>query len=176
MKKLTYLFALILAFSFAKAQETPKPDFRTMSPEQRREFIQKMTPEQRHQLMEDAAVMMAIKKLEVPAEKQEAFKKLLIEYTQSQKNIKNKFKADFSKENISDSEAKKLLTQSFQLGQELLDNRKIYADKFLKILTPQQVLKLFNHEGKMREKFMERREKMEPPKGGGPMLQHDFNH
>lgn len=169
MKKLTYLFALLLAFSFAKAQETPKPDFRTMSPEQRRELIRKMTPEQRHQLMEDAAVMMAIKKLQVPAEKQDAFKKLLIEYNQSQKNIKNKFKEDFSKENISDAEAKNLLTQSFQLGQELLDNRKIYADKFLKILTPQQVLKLFSHEGKMRENFMERRQKMEPPKGRGPM-------
>lgn len=169
MKKLTYLFALLLAFSFAKAQETPKSDFRTMSPEQRREYIKKMTPEQRHQLMEDAAVMMAIKKLEVPAEKQEAFKKLLIEYNQSQKNIKNKFKEDFSKENISDAEAKNLLTQSFQLGQELLDNRKIYADKFLKILTPQQVLKLFSHEGKMRENFMERRQKMEPPKERGPM-------
>lgn len=169
MKKLTYLFALLLAFSFAKAQETPKPDFRTMSPEQRRELIRKMTPEQRHQLMEDAAVMMAIKKLQVPAEKQDAFKKLLIEYNQSQKNIKNKFKEDFSKENISDAEAKNLLTQSFQLGQELLDNRKIYADKFLKILTPQQVLKLFSHEGKMRENFMERRQKMEPPKERGPM-------
>ena len=169
MKKLTYLFALLLAFSFAKAQETPKSDFRTMSPEQRRELIRKMTPEQRHQLMEDAAVIMAIKKLQVPAEKQDAFKKLLIEYNQSQKNIKNKFKEDFSKENISDAEAKNLLTQSFQLGQELLDNRKIYADKFLKILTPQQVLKLFSHEGKMRENFMERREKMEPPKERGPM-------
>lgn len=169
MKKLTYLFALLLAFSFAKAQETPKPDFRTMSPEQRRELIRKMTPEQRHQLMEDAAVIMAIKKLQVPAEKQDAFKKLLIEYNQSQKNIKNKFKEDFSKENISDAEAKNLLTQSFQLGQELLDNRKIYADKFLKILTPQQVLKLFSHEGKMRENFMERRQKMEPPKERGPM-------
>jgi Spy/CpxP family protein refolding chaperone len=169
MKKLTYLFALLLAFSFAKAQETPKSDFRTMSPEQRRELIRKMTPEQRHQLMEDAAVIMAIKKLQVPAEKQDAFKKLLIEYNQSQKNIKNKFKEDFSKENISDAEAKNLLTQSFQLGQELLDNRKIYADKFLKILTPQQVLKLFSHEGKMRENFMERRQKMEPPKERGPM-------
>ena len=174
MKKLTYLFALLLAFSFAKAQETPKSDFRTMSPEQRRELIRKMTPEQRHQLMEDAAVMMAIKKLQVPAEKQDAFKKLLIEYNQSQKNIKNKFKEDFSKENISDAEAKNLLTQSFQLGQELLDNRKIYADKFLKILTPQQVLKLFSHEGKMRENFMERRQKMEPPKGRGPMIEEPY--
>lgn len=175
MKKLTYLFAFLIAFSFAKAQETPKPDFKSMTPEQRREFIKKMSPEQRQKLMENAVIAMSIKKLQVPAEKQEAFKKLLIEYSQSQKNIRNKFKADFSKENLSDADAKKMLNQSFQLGQELLDNRKIYADKFLKILTPQQVLKLFHQEGKLREKFMERRERMGAPKGRGPMLEEQ-NH
>ena len=169
MKNLTYIFVFLLSFVFTNAQETPKPDLKNVTPEQRREIIKKMSPEQRQKLMEDATIIMAIRKLTIPPEKQDAFKKLLIEYNQSQKNIKNKFKEDFSKENISDAEAKNLLTQSFQLGQELLDNRKIYADKFLKILTPQQVLKLFNHEGKMREKFMERREKMDPQKGRGPM-------
>ena len=102
-------------------------------------------------------------------EKQEAFKILLKEYLESQKTIKNKFRADFSQENLSDAEAKKILNQSFDLGQQLLNNRKVYADKFLKILTPQQVLKLFNQEGRMREKFMERRQKMGPPKGREPM-------
>ena len=171
MKKLTYLFALLLAFSFAKAQETPKSDFRTMSPEQKRELIRKMTPEQRQKLMEDATIIMAIRKLTIPPEKQDASKKLMSEYIQSQKTIKDKFKPDFSKENLSDAESKKMLNQSFQLGQELLDNRKVYADKFLKILTPQQVLKLFHQEGKLREKFMERRERMGPPKGRGPMIE-----
>ena len=74
-----------------------------------------------------------------------------------------------SQENLSDAEAKKMLNQSFDLGQQLLNNRKVYADKFLKILTPQQVLKLFNQEGRMREKFMELRQKMGPPKGREPM-------
>lgn len=169
MKKIAYLFAIFLAFGLAKAQETPKPDLRAMTPEQRREYIRKLPPEQRHQLMEDAAVIMAIKKLQIPLEKQEVFKNLLIEYTKSQKNIKNKFKSDFSKENITDAEAKKLLNLSFQVGQELLDNRKIYAEKFLKIITPQQVLELFQQEGNLREKFMERRQQMGPRNGKGPM-------
>ena len=59
---------------------------------------------------------------------------LLKEYLESQKTIKNKFRADFSQENLSDAEAKKMLNQSFDLGQQLLNNRKVYADKFLKIL------------------------------------------
>jgi hypothetical protein len=37
------------------------------------------------------------------------------------------------------------------------NNRRTYADKFLKILTPQQVLKLFQTEGKMREKLLDKK-------------------
>ena len=167
MKNFIYILLFFGTFMSFKAQE--KPNFREMTPEQRREYIKQMSPEQRKQLMEDAATMMAIKNLQVPAEKQEAFKILLKEYLESQKTIKNKFRADFSQENLSDAEAKKMLNQSFDLGQQLLNNRKVYADKFLKILTPQQVLKLFNQEGRMREKLMERRQKMGPPKGREPM-------
>lgn len=174
MKNLIYIVVFLFSFVFTNAQE--KPDFRSMSPEERREYIRNLSPEQRHKLMEDAAAMMAIKNLKIPAEKQDAFKKLLNEYVQSQKAIKDRFKPDFSKENLSDAEAKKMLDQSFDLGQQLLNNRKVYADKFLKILTPQQVLKLFNQEGKLREKFMERRGKMGPPKERGPMPENDFIH
>jgi len=170
MKKLIYLFLFYFSIVSISAQESPRPDLKTMSQEQRREYIRSLSPEQRRKLMEDAAAIMAIRKLQIPEEKQETFKKLLSEYVQSQKAIKDKFKPDFSKENLSDAEAKRMLDQSFDLGQQLLNNRKVYADKFLKILTPQQVLKLFHQEGKLREKFMERREKMESPKGRGPMI------
>lgn len=167
MKNFIYLFILLISFVNTKAQE--RPDFRNMTPEQRKEYIKQMPPEQRKKLMEDATAMMAIKNLGVPAEKQDVFKALLNEYLHSQKAIKNKFRPDFSKENLSDADAKKMLDQSFDLGQQLLDNRKIYVDKFLKILTPQQVLKLFHQEGKIREKFMERRKQMGPPKEREPL-------
>jgi Spy/CpxP family protein refolding chaperone len=131
-----------------------------------------MPPEQRAKLMEDIVVKTTINNLMVPSEKQEAFKKLLKEYHESQRGIKEKFKPNFSKENLSDADAKRTLEQSFELGQQLLDNRKMYADKFLKILTPQQVLKLFNQERKMHEKFMERRKQMGPQKGRGPAFEN----
>ena len=59
--------------------------------------------------------------------------------------------------NLSDEEATRRLNQSFDVGQQLLNNRRTYADKFLKILTPQQVLKLFQTEGKMREKLLDKK-------------------
>ena len=72
--------------------------------------------------------------------------------------------------NISLKEAKQMIDQSFEVGLQLLNNRKLYTEKFLKILSPQQVLKLFDHEGQIREKMMERREKMGPPPGKGPSI------
>lgn len=170
MKNFIIIASLFLSFVL-NAQETQRPDFKNMSPEQRKEYIKQMSPEQRSKLMENAVVNMTIRNLMVPEEKQDAFKKLLKEYHESQKAIKDKFKPNFSKDNLSDADAKKTLEQSFELGQQLLDNRKLYADKFLKILTPQQVLKLFSQEKKMHEKMMERRKEMGPPRGHGPALE-----
>ena len=168
MKKLIYLFLFYFSIVSISAQESPRPDLKTMSQEQRREYIRSLSPEQRRKLMEDAAAIMAIRKLQIPEEKQETFKKLLSEYAQSQKAIKDKFKpAKVDDQELSDAEAKKMLDQSFDLGLQLLNNRKVYTEKFLKILTPQQVLKLFNHEGQMREKLMERREKLGNGQGNG---------
>lgn len=170
MKNFIIIASLFISFVL-NAQETQRPDFKNMSPEQRKEYIKQMPPEQRGKLMENAIVNMTIRNLMVSEEKQEAFKKLLKEYHESQRAIKDKFKSNFSKDNLSDADAKKTLEQSFELGQQLLDNRKLYADKFLKILTPQQVLKLFSQEKKMREKMMERRKEMGPPRGRGPAME-----
>ena len=168
MKKSLYTFLLFISVFMIKAQESPRPDFKNMSQQERREYIKSLSPEQRRKLMEDAAAIMAIRKLQIPEEKQETFKKLLSEYAQSQKAIKDKFKpAKATEQELSDAEAKKMLDQSFDLGLQLLNNRKLYTEKFLKILTPQQVLKLFNHEGQMREKLMERRGKMGNGQGNG---------
>lgn len=111
---------------------------------------------------------MATRNLMVPFEKQEAFKKLLKEYHESQKAIKDKFKPLLAEENFSDADAKKVLDQSFELGQQLLDLRKTYAEKFMKILTPQQVLRLFSEEKKMQEKMKDRREPGRAQKARGP--------
>ena len=170
MKNFIIIASLFISFVL-NAQETQRPDFKNMSPEQRKEYIKQMPPEQRGKLMENAIVNMTIRNLMVSEEKQDAFKKLLKEYHESQRAIKDNFKSNFSKDNLSDADAKKTLEQSFELGQQLLDNRKLYADKFLKILTPQQVLKLFSQEKKMHEKMMEKRKEMGHPRGRGPAME-----
>jgi hypothetical protein len=95
--------------------------------------------------------------IDVAADKQEEFKNLYAEYQNDQKQIREKFIFDKKIDNLSDEEATKRLNQSFEVGQQLLDNKKVFADKFLKLLTPQQVLKLFQTEGKMREKVLDKK-------------------
>ncbi|MBP7173180.1 MAG: hypothetical protein KBA33_03795 [Cloacibacterium sp.] len=156
-KRLIYIFIFFLGI-LANAQESPK-ELNKMTPEQRREMIKNMTPEQRMQLMQQMRVNKAIKDLNVSQEKQEDFKKLFHEYFESQKAIKDKFRQNFSKnDNLSEAEARKRINQGFEVAQQMLDNRKVYTEKFLKILTPQQVLQLFHAEKRMQEKFRERGE------------------
>ena len=64
---------------------------------------------------------------------------------------------------MTDEQAKTKLYQNFELGQALLDNRKVYTEKFLKIISPKQVMKLFEEERKMRQQYMNRMKKMSSP-------------
>ncbi len=66
---------------------------------------------------------------------------------------------------MSDDEATKQLNQSFEIGQQLLDNRKNYAQKFMKVISPQQVLKMYQTEGKMRTKILDK--KQDEPRNSG---------
>lgn len=155
MKILFLLFAFV--GTLFSAQIRNDLDWQKMDPNERRALIQKMSPDERMQLLKQYKENMIFEELDIPENKQEEFKKLFREYQDSQKAIREQFKADFKTENMTDAEARKNLEQSFLVGQQLLDNRKKYAEKFQKILTPQQVLKLFQSEGRMREKMLERR-------------------
>lgn len=165
MKKILFIFAILLGiFAFSQTRE----DLKNMTPEQRREFIKNLSPEQKRQLLDKVGVEIAIRNLEIPQDKQEEFKKLFAEYMANQKAIHKKFKLDFDQGNLSDADAKKRLNDSFDVAQQLLNNKKLYAEKFQKILSPQQVLRLFQMEKKMHDKMRERRGNQGPPKGRGP--------
>lgn len=150
MKKIIAIILLLLSFSF-QAQDTKAPDLSKMSREERQAYMRSLPPEQRKNILEDALTAMLIKRLEIPAEKQQDFKNLYLEFQDSQKAINKKFKPSGPRTAPSDAEARKMLSQSFELGQQLLDNRKAYTERFLKILTPQQVLKLYKQEKEMKD-------------------------
>lgn len=150
-------FAALFSMGFLSAQQEELKNWRNLKPEQRKELINKMNPDERLQLLKDFREEMMVEELDVPEDKKKDFKNLYNEYQESQKAIKEKFKSDQKFENLTEAEAKRELEKSFDLGQQLLDNRRKYSDKFQKVVKPQQVLEMFQNEGMMRNKLMDRK-------------------
>ncbi|MDR2204649.1 MAG: hypothetical protein LBE36_00575 [Flavobacteriaceae bacterium] len=169
MKKNAVLFLAIFAFANLSAQppqslvpqnlapQKKTYDWKNMSPEKRQEIISKMSPEERTKLLREFREDMMLSGLQIPQEKQDDFKRLYAEYQEKQRDIKDQFHRSENYDSLTDEEARKELNESFELGKQLIENRKLYAEKFLKILTPQQVLQMYQTEGKIREKVLDRK-------------------
>lgn len=157
MKKTAAILSLILAVQFSFGQQFGF-DWKGMKPEQRKEVIQKMKPEERILLLKEFREKMIISELAVPENNQPEFKILYSEYQDKQNEIKAKFAPKEDYENMSEEEATTQLNQSFDVGQQLLDNRKNYAEKFVKVITPQQVLRMYQTEGRMRNKILDKKQ------------------
>ena len=158
MKKILLILiisGLGLQNTFAQEQ---KYDWKTMKPDERKAIIQKMSPQERMSLLKQFRQNMVDSQLDVPQNDQGEFKQLYNEYQEKQNEIKSKFKPNEDYENMSDEEAKQQLNQSFEVGQQLLDNRKAYSQKFMKVIKPQQVLQMYQTEGRMRNKILDRKE------------------
>lgn len=132
-------------------------EWKSMNMQEKKQAVSSMSVKDRGVFLQNMKENIVIDDLDISKEKQDEFKTLYAEYQNNQKQIKEKFHVDKNLDNLSDEEATKRLNQSFDVGQQLLDNRKTYADKFLKILTPQQVLTLFQTEGKMRDKMLDKK-------------------
>ncbi len=132
-------------------------EWRTMNNQEKREVVNNMSTKERSLFLQKMKENIVIDDIDISADKQDEFKALYAEYQANQKQIKEKFLVENNIANLSDEEATRRLNQSFDVGQQLLNNRRTYADKFLKILTPQQVLKLFQTEGKMRGKLLDKK-------------------
>lgn len=141
-----------------QSQNIPRAsEWRTMNMDEKRAAVSNMSVKERSVFLQKMKENITIDDLDIPADKQEEFKNLFTEYQSNQRLIKEKFHSDKNFDKLSDEEATSRLNQSFDVGQQLLNNRRAYADKFLKILTPQQVLKLFQNEGKMRDKLLDKK-------------------
>ena len=164
MKKLAAVLTLILAVQISFAQQFGY-DWKSMKPEQRKEVIQKMKPEERVALLKEFREKMIISELAVPKNVQSEFKNLYSEYQEKQNQIKAKFVPTQNCEEMTDEDATRELKNSFDVGQQLLDTRKEYAEKFMKVISPQQILKMYQTEGKMRNKILDK--KQDGPKNSG---------
>ena len=158
MKKILLLLIAVFTGSQLSFAQERKYDWKNMKPEQRKEVIQKMSPQEKMSLLKQFRENMMVSELDVPQTDQQEFKTLYAEYQEKQNSIKSRFKLSEDYENMSDEEAKRQLNESFDIGQQLLDNRKIYAQKFMKVLKPQQVLQMYQTEGKMRSKILDKKQ------------------
>ncbi len=141
-----------------RQQSIPRTsEWKSMNMQEKKEAVSNMSVKDRTVFLQNMKQNIVIDDLDISKDKQDEFKSLYAEYQNNQKQIKEKFYVDKNLDNLSDEEATKRLNQSFEVGQQLLNNRKTYADKFLKILTPQQVLTLFQTEGKMRDKMLDKK-------------------
>ena len=164
MKKTAVALTFILGVQFCFAQQFGY-DWKSMKPEQRKEVIQNMAPAERVALLKEFREKMIIAELAVPENTQPEFKNLYSEYQEKQNEIKSKFVPTQDCEKMTDEDATKELNKSFEVGQQLLDNRKEYAQKFMKVISPQQVLRMYQTEGKMRNKILDK--KQDGPKNMG---------
>lgn len=158
MKKILFLLITVISGSQISFAQEQKYDWKKMKPEQRKEIIQKMSPQEKMSLLKQFRENMMISELDVSQTDQPEFKTLYAEYQDRQNSIKSRFKPSEDYDNMSDEEARRQLNESFEIGQQLLDNRKIYAQKFLKVLKPQQVLQMYQTEGKMRSKILDKKQ------------------
>lgn len=150
--------SLAPAANYQRQTSIPRAsEWKTMNIDEKKSAVSNMSVKERSAFLQKMKENITIDDLDIPADKQDEFKNLFAEYQSNQKQIKEKFNSDKNFDKLSDEEATNRLNQSFDVGQQLLNNRKTYADKFLKILTPQQVLKLFQTEGKMREKVLDKK-------------------
>lgn len=103
-----------------------------------------------------------IEELQIPAAQQQEFLTLYQEYQNSQQQIREKFQTSRSFGDLTDAQARQQLEQSFVLGQQLLDNRRRYAERFGRFLKPQQILKLYQNESRLRSKIMQAKDENRP--------------
>lgn len=158
MKKIVSVLLLAIGLSsFAQEhlQRKPEPhkEWKNLNPEERKKLFQEMRVEK------------MLSALEVEPAKKESFKNLLQQYFKRKEEIVKSFNAEKIKKEvkISNQEALKFLDKSFDTAQKILDYKKQFKQKFLEILTPQQVLQLYKLEKDMKDKIKGvHKEKCEP--------------
>ncbi|SFI29907.1 hypothetical protein [Halpernia frigidisoli] len=152
--KLKIIFAgffFLFACKFSEAQRT---SLLKMGLQERRTEINKMSQKEKSDALKQFKEDLVLSELQIPDDQKDNFVTVYNDYQAKQKLIKNKFKAQRDFNSMTEDEASSELDNSFEVGQQLLDLRKEYAEKFSKIIKPQKVLQLFQTEGMMRSKMM----------------------
>ena len=113
--------------------------------------------EERMKDLHEARVDVLVKNLGLSGDQEQQFRAIYNDYEESQMNIMKEFKSKFDNRNATDGEAKERIYIGFDVSQRLLNNRKQFADKFLKVISPLQLEKMYEMEKRMGKRIMEKR-------------------
>lgn len=152
--KLKIFFSSLILLATVNFLSAQNSSLLKMGFQERRAQIKKMTPKEKSDALKQFKEDLVLSELQIPDNQKDKFIEIYTEYQAEQKEIKNKFRPTKDFENMSDDEASAELENSFDIGQQLLDLRKEYAEKFNQVIKPQKVLQLFQTEGMMRNKLM----------------------
>ncbi|MGS0747973.1 hypothetical protein [Halpernia sp. GG3] len=144
-------FFLLFVFKDIAAQRT---SLLQMGLQERKAEIKNMSQKEKSEALKQFKEDLVLSELQIPESQKNNFIEIYNDYQAKQRQIKNKFKAQRNYNEMTEDEANLELGNSFEVGQQLLDLRKEYAEKFNQVIKPQKVLQLFQTEGMMRNKMM----------------------
>lgn len=148
-----FIFLFACKNSFAQRTSSLR-----MGLQQSKSEIKSLSPKEKSDVLKKFKVDFVVSELQIPDDQIDNFIEIYSDYQTKQKQIKNKFKPKKDFNEMTDNEANAELQNSFAVGQQLLDLRREYAEKFNQVIRPQKVLQLFQTEGMMRNKMFKHRD------------------
>lgn len=115
------------------------------------------THQNRIEHLQEARVNFLVNKMKLSGTQEQEFRSLYSEYENSRSEILKSFRSKFSREDLSEEEARKKIYEGFDLSEKLLENKRSYADRFLKIVTAVQLDEMFRLEKAIGRHVMEKK-------------------
>lgn len=125
MKKICLINAVILLFGFSA-------------------YAQKPTTQYDKEKLEAARVAFITNRLDLKPEQAEKFWPLFNQYNEERSMMMDKVSSlnRESMQDLTESRAKEIIQKRFSIQQQLLDREKAFMNEIIKVITPQQAIKL----------------------------------
>lgn len=149
MRKITFLFTLVLGLL---------------------PLLNWAQPRKFEDRVESLRIAFFTEKLQLTPEESKNFWPLFNEFQDKEKTIRKTYQNDTSLELMSDAEAEKLIENSFEMEEKLLQLKKEYYGKMRKVLPVRKIALLSRIERQFKERLLEEwRNRQELKQGGGAL-------
>lgn len=120
---------------------------------------------QRIEQLHEARMKLLMQSLNLSDTQKTPFKDLYEQYSDSRSKVFRGFAEKYHGQNLTEEQAKARIYDGFDVSEKLLNVQRDYTEKFLKIISPKQLNKMFRMEKVMSSKLMERHLQEEEKQG-----------